>query len=139
MDAIYAEIELLNGDDLVLLRSGHVSKDQLKRMVVTMKVDARTVMPAINECIQEQLKIPVVDRRQVRLASDRSVYCDIVAPLEIRFRNRATTCRAIVLPGDSAPSLGAIAINDMDVLIHPLRQELIVNRDHPYFAVMKMK
>jgi len=27
----------------------------------------------------------------------------------------------------------------MDILIHPLRQELIVNPEHPYFAQMKMK
>jgi len=63
----------------------------------------------------------------------------VVAPVELRFKNRATTCRAIVLPGDSEPLLGAIPMEDMDVLIHPLRQELILNPDHPYFAVMKMK
>jgi len=27
----------------------------------------------------------------------------------------------------------------MDVLIHPLRQELIVNPEHPYYAQLKMK
>jgi hypothetical protein len=27
----------------------------------------------------------------------------------------------------------------MDVLIHPQRQELIVNPDHPYFAQMTLK
>lgn len=48
-------------------------------------------------------------------------------------------CNAMVLPGDAEPLLGAISLEDMDVLIHPLRQELIVNPDHPYFAQMKMK
>jgi hypothetical protein len=45
----------------------------------------------------------------------------------------------MVLQGDSEPLLGAIPLEDMDVLIHPLRQELIVNPDHPYFAQMKLK
>jgi hypothetical protein len=45
----------------------------------------------------------------------------------------------MVLPGDSEPLLGAIPLEDMDVIIHPLRQELIVNPEHPYFAQMKMK
>ena len=46
---------------------------------------------------------------------------------------------AMVLRGDNEPLLGAIPMEDMDVLIHPLRQELIVHPDHPYFAQMKMK
>ena len=45
----------------------------------------------------------------------------------------------MVLPGDNEPLLGAIPLEDMDVLIHPLRQELIVNPEHPYFAQMKLK
>jgi hypothetical protein len=40
----------------------------------------------------------------------------------------------MVLPGDSEGLLGAIPLKDMDVLIQLLRQELIVNPDHPYFC-----
>ena len=65
--------------------------------------------------------------------------CDIVGPVELRFKNRQTTVRAMVLPGDAEVLLGAIPMEDMDVLIHPLRQELIVNPEHPYFAVTKLK
>jgi len=64
---------------------------------------------------------------------------DVVDNVEVRFRNRATTCRAMVLHGNSEPLLGAIPLEDMDVIIHPLLQELIVNPDHPYFAQMKLK
>ncbi len=63
----------------------------------------------------------------------------VVSSVELRFKNRQTTCRAMILPGDSEPLLGAIPLEDMDELIHPLRQELIVNPEHPYFAQMKMK
>jgi hypothetical protein len=45
----------------------------------------------------------------------------------------------MVLPADSEVLLGAIPLEDMDVLIDPLRQQLIVNPEHPYFAQMKMK
>lgn len=45
----------------------------------------------------------------------------------------------MVLPGENEPLLGAIPREDMDVLIHPYRQERIVNPDHPYFAQMKIK
>jgi hypothetical protein len=45
----------------------------------------------------------------------------------------------MVLPGDSEMLLGAIPMEDIDVLIHPLRQELIVNPEHPYITQMKLK
>ena len=64
---------------------------------------------------------------------------DLVGPVELRFENRATTCRALVLPGDSEVLLGAIPLEDLDVVIHPLRQELIVNPDSPDVAITKMK
>lgn len=108
-------------------------------MWVTALVDTGSYMLAINENIQEQLQLPIVEKRMAQLADGSIVTCDVVAPVELRFRNRQTTCGAMVLPGDSEVLLGAIPLEDMDVLIHPLRQELIVNPDHPYFAQMKMK
>ena len=139
MGLIYADIELINGDDLSDARRHRIGEDEVRRMNVSMLVDTGSYMLAINESIQEQLQFPIVEKRKAQLAEGHIVECDVVAPVELRFKNRATTCRAMVLPGDAEPLLGAIPLEDMDVLIHPLRQELIVNPDHPYFAVMKMK
>ena len=139
MGLVHAEIELINGDDLALMRRNIIDIDEVKRMHVTALVDTGSLLLAINENIQEQLQLPVVEKRKAQLANGHIVECDVVAPVEIRFKNRRSSCSAMVLPGDSEPLLGAIPLEDMDVLIHPLRQELIVNPDHPYFAQMKMK
>ena len=139
MGLIYAEIELINGGDIALARHGYIGKDEVKRIRVTALVNTGSYMLAINENIQEQLQLPVVETRKAQLANGDIVQCDVVAPVELRFKNRQTTCRAMVLPADSEVLLGSIPLEDMDVLIHPLRQELIVNPDHPYFAQMKMK
>jgi len=139
MGLVYADIELINGEELGMARRGFIDKDEVKRMWISALVDTGSYMLAINENIQEQLQFPVVEKRKAQLANGHIVEYDVVAPVEIRFKNRQTTCRAMVLPGDSEPLLGAIPLEDMDVLIHPQRQELIVNPDHPYFAQMKMK
>ena len=139
MGLIYADIELINGDDLSDVRRHRLGPEDVKRMHVNMLVNTGSYMLAINENIQEQLQFPIMEKRKAQLANSQIVECDVVGSVELRFKNRATTCRAIVLPGDSEPLLGAIPLEDMDVLIHPLRQELIVNPDHPYFAVTKLK
>jgi clan AA aspartic protease len=139
MRLIYAEIELINGGDLVLAERNVIGEEEVKRMYVTALVDSGALMLCINENIQEQLQFPVDEKRKAETSDGRIVECDVVKNVELRFKNRKTTCRAMVLPGNSEPLLGAIPLEDMDVLIHPQRQELIVNPEHPYFAQMKLK
>ncbi|MDZ7900533.1 MAG: retroviral-like aspartic protease family protein [Arcicella sp.] len=139
MGLVYAEVEIINGGDLEMVRRHLIDQDEVKRMYVTMLVDTGSYMLAINESIQEQLQLPVLEKRKAQLANGTIEEYDVVGPVELRFKNRQTTCRAMVLPGDNECLLGAITLEDMDVLIHPLRQELIVNPDHPYFTQMKMK
>jgi clan AA aspartic protease len=139
MGLVYAEIELINGDDLALVRRKMIGEDEVKRMRINTLVDSGAIMLCINESIQEQLQLPILEKRKLHMANGSIAEYDVVAPVELRFKNRRTICQAIVLPGDSEPLLGAIPLEDMDVLIHPQRQELIVNPDHPYFAQMKIK
>jgi len=139
MGVIYAEIELINGEDLILARRNFIGEDEIKRMYVNMLVDTVSVYMCINENIQEQLKLPVLEQRKGQLANGHIVEYDVVGPVGVRFKNRRCSVNAMVLPGDNEPLLGAIPLEDMDVLIHPYRQELIVNPDHPYFAQMKLK
>lgn len=139
MGLIYADIELINGGDLEMVRRGFMDKDEIKRIHVNILVDSGSYMLAINQHIQEQLQLPVVETKKAQMANGEIILCDVVAPIEIKFQNRRCSCSAIVLPGDAEPLLGVIPMEDMDVVIHPFRQELIVHPDHPFFAQMKMK
>jgi clan AA aspartic protease len=139
MGLVYADIEIINGFDLELSRRHMIGEEEVKRIHVNMLVDTGSIMLAINESIQEQLQFPVVEKRKGQLANEHIIACDVVSGVELRFKNRQTSCRAMVLPGDSEPLLGAIPMEDMDVLVHPQRQELIVHPDHPYFAQMTLK
>lgn len=139
MGLIYAEIELINSTDLGLVNRHLLDKEDVKRIWVSALVDTGSYMLAINENIQEQLDLPVLEKKIGQLADGSRKEYDVVGPVDIRFKNRQTTVRAMVLPGDAECLLGAIPMEDMDVLIHPLRQELIVNPDHPYIAVTSLK
>ncbi len=139
MGLIYAELELINADDLAMVRRNIIDKDEVRHIFVNALVDTGSYMLAINENIQAQLDLPVLEKRKAQLADGSIKECDVVGPIELKFKNRRTLTHAMVLPGDSEVLLGAIPLEDMDVLIDPLRQQLIVNPEHPYFAQMKMK
>lgn len=113
-------------------------------MNVNILVDTGAYNICINESIQEQLDLPFIEKRKAQLANratnrDHIEEYNVVGPIVLKFKNRRTVCNAMVLQGDSEPLLGAIPLEDMDVLVHPARQELIVNPDHPYYAQMKLK
>jgi len=139
MGMVYAEVELINGEDLSDARRFRIGEEEIKRMSVNILVDTGSYMLAINESIQEQLQVPFFEKRTMQLADNRIREYDVVSPIELRFKIRRVVCSAVVLPGDAEPLLGAIPLEEMDVLIHPTRQELIINPDHPYLAQLKLK
>ena len=139
MGLIYAEIELINAGDLALVRKNYLDPKDVKKITINMLVGTGAYNLCINEDIQSQLQLAFVEKRSAYTADNRLIEMDVVGPVFLKFKNRTTSCLAMVLPGDSEPLLGAIPLEDMDVLIHPLRQELIVNPDHPYMAGMTLK
>ena len=139
MGLVYDEIELINAVDLENARRHIISEEEVKRMRLNMLVDCGANMMAINETIQEQLDLPFVEKRKAQMASGAVMEYDVVGPIRAHFANRTAACNAFVLSGDSEPLLGAIPMEEMDVLIHPQRQELIVNPEHPNYAQLKMK
>ncbi|MBP6431426.1 MAG: hypothetical protein KA319_06635 [Ferruginibacter sp.] len=139
MGLVYADIVLTNAIDVALAKRHIIGQEEIKQVSLSMLVDSGAYMMAINDTIQSQLELPFIEKRKVQVADSRVVEYDVVGPVHVKFANRKATCNAFVLPGDSEPLLGAIPMEEMDVLIHPLRQELIVNPLHPNFAVLKMK
>jgi clan AA aspartic protease len=139
MGTVYADIELINADDLALARRSILNKDEVKHMTVSMLVDSGAYMMAINETIQEQLQLPFLEKRKAVMDDGSVVEYDTVGPINVKFKNRTAICNALVLQGDTEPLLGVIPMEEMDVLIHPRNQELIVNPEHPYYAQLKMK
>ena len=139
MGLIYTDIELINAADLVLAKRQIIGEEEVKRMTVKMLVDSGSEYMCINESVQEQLQLEVMEKRKGQLANGDIVEYDVVGPIEVKFKNRRCVVDAMVLPGENEMLLGAIPMEDMDVLIHPHRRELVVNPDHPYFAQMKLK
>ena len=139
MGLVYAEIDLINGGDMYLYRQKLLDEKDVKKVRVKALVDSGAYNLCISETVQTQLDLPFIEKQFVTLADDTLIEVDFVGPVDIRFENRSTTVRALVLPGDSEVLLGAIPMEDMDVLINPREQKLVVNPKHPYVATKHLK
>ena len=139
MGLVYAEIELLNGDDLAFNRRGSLPENEIRRITSHALVDSGALDLVINEEVQQRLNLPVLHQRTVWLADETQRQVDMVGPVEVRFENRSTIVKAVVLPGAEEVLLGAIPLEGLDVFIDPTREKLVVNPKSPNIATSKIK
>jgi clan AA aspartic protease len=102
---------------------------QLKPLEVSALVDAGAMTICIPEHVALQLQLPEVEKREVTTADERSHVVPYVGPIQIRFQNRTCFTGALVL-GESV-LLSAVPMEDMDLVISPSRQTIVVNPASP--------
>ncbi|OIP39015.1 clan AA aspartic protease [Candidatus Desantisbacteria bacterium CG2_30_40_21] len=114
----------------VLLRNPRIS--ELEPVEVEALVDSGAVHLCIPEHIRIQLKLDEIDKKEVTLADGSQKLVPYVGPIELRFKNRIGFAGALVM-GDQA-LLGAIPMEDMDLIIIPKTRTLCVNPNSPNIA-----
>jgi clan AA aspartic protease len=134
MGMVIVKIEIIRAGDFTAYQDGFIKKTDIRSVKVRAIVDSGSYMMAINENIAKQLKLAKIDEKTMALADGELVTLDVVGPIIVKFENRIATCSALVLPGSAEVLLGAIPMEDMDVLIDPKEQKLIVHPDRPYIA-----
>ncbi|MBN2209163.1 MAG: clan AA aspartic protease [Candidatus Coatesbacteria bacterium] len=137
MGLVYAKLKLLNAGDVVLFKRGMLEKDKIRQVEVEALVDSGATDLVVPEHIAAQLVLDLIDSREVELSDGASRTVKKVGPVEIRFENRICVLGAIVLGNEVL--LGSIPMEDMDVLVDPKRERLIVNPDNPYLPKAKVK
>ena len=119
---------LVNGK--VLLKNPWLP--ELAPVDVVALADSGAVHLCIPEHVQIQLKLEAIDNKEVTLADGSKKLVPYVGPIELRFKNRVGFAGALVM-GDQV-LLGAIPMEDMDLVIVPKTRTLDVNPDSPNIA-----
>src|SRR3990172_8924905 len=111
-------------------------KNLRKPGLAPVQVEALADSNALHLCIPEhisiQLQLEESDKKEVTLADGSRKLVSYVGPIEIRFKNRVGFVGALVM-GDQV-LLGAIPMEDMDLLIIPKTRSLDVNPNSPNIA-----
>jgi clan AA aspartic protease len=94
--------------------------------------DSGALHLCIPQHVQLQLKLEAIDSKEVTLADGSKKLVPYVGPLELRFKNRVGFAGALVM-GDQV-LLGAIPMEDMDLIVIPKTRTLDVNPDNPNIA-----
>jgi clan AA aspartic protease len=124
-----------------LVNAKVILKNPRRPDLVPVEVDALADSGAVHLCIpmhiQIQLELEEIDKKEVILADGTRKIVPYVGPVEIRFKNRVGFGGALVM-GDQV-LLGAIAMEDMDLVVIPKTRNLDVNPASPNVAVSVAK
>jgi clan AA aspartic protease len=106
-----------------------------------ISVDALADSGALHLCIPEhiriQLQLDAIDSKAVTLEDGTKKLVPYVGPIELRFKNRIGFVGALVL-GDQV-LVGAIPMEDMDLVVIPRTRAVDVNPDSPNVATSLVK
>jgi len=99
--------------------------------------DTGAVHLCIPEHVQYQLKLDLLEDREITLADGSKRSVPYVGPIQIRFKNRQGFTGALVM-GDQV-LFGVIPMEDMDLVVIPGTRTLAVNPESPNMATSVVK
>lgn len=105
---------------------------ELEPVPVNALVDTDAVHLCIPEHVRIQLKLEAIDQKEVTLADGSRKLVPYVGPIEIKFKNRTGFAGALVM-GDQV-LMGAIPMEDMDLVVIPKTRTVDINPDSPNIA-----
>src|SRR6266403_3853707 len=121
-------MRLVNGN--LVLRNARLP--DLDPVDVEALVDSGATHLCIPEHVQIQLQLDEIDSKEVTLADGSKKLVPYVGPIELHFKNRIGFAGALVM-GDQV-LLGAIPMEDMDLIIIPRTRTIDINPNSPNFA-----
>jgi clan AA aspartic protease len=112
-------------------------RPELAPVKVAALADSGALHLCLPEHVQIQLELEEVDKKEVTLADDGCKLVPYVGPVEIRFGNRVGFVGALVIGNQVL--LGAIPMEDMDLVVVPGTRSLEVNPNSPNIATSIVK
>jgi len=114
-------------------RTALILTNPVKKDLAPIEVQALADTGAMHLCIPEhvaiQLGLTEQEKREVTLADGSKRLIAYVGPIEVRFGNRRCFVGAMVMGDETL--LGAIPMEDLDLVIRPLTHEVTVNPASP--------
>jgi clan AA aspartic protease len=126
MGHVFADIELSNP-----------RLPDLKKVRVRALADTRALMLCIPEHVALQLELEKEAEREVSVADGRKRKVPYVGPVKVAFENRACFVGALVLGGEVL--LGAVPMEDMDLVVSPGRRSITVDPESPNIPHARVK
>jgi predicted aspartyl protease len=130
------EFEIANNDDLVRAKYGDLPPDRVRRRRIPGVVDSGAAKLVLPQVVASALGLPGGGKIKVSYADGRKAQRRQAEGVYVELAGRHGTFTAIVEPRRKTALIGAIVLEDLDLLIDCQHQRLIPrNPDGPLFEI----
>ena len=102
---------------------------ELKGIELNSLVDTGSLMLCIPQSVAIQLELEELDKCPVTIVDGTSHQVPYVGPVRVDFENRFCFVGALIIGDETL--LGAVPMEDMDLVVHPATQKLMPNPLYP--------
>jgi clan AA aspartic protease len=92
---------------------------EIRQMTVEALVDTGAMNLVMGEQTCKRLGLAIVQQSTARLAGGAEEACKVTEPVTICWKDRFSSCHALVLPSSEEILLGCIPLEDMDLKVNP--------------------
>jgi predicted aspartyl protease len=131
------EFEVANYGDITLAQRGMLRADQVRRQTIRGVVDCGASKLVLPQAVVKQLGLPPADKILVRYADGRTARRRGAEGAFVELLGRHGTFTAIIEPKRETALIGAIVLEDLDLLVDCQRQRLVPR--HPHGAVYEIE
>jgi predicted aspartyl protease len=125
MGTVYADLTLRNLEDVTLAKQGFMKPENIRVINVTAIVDNGAYSLMIDEQTEQKLGLGKTGEQRIRIANGERVVCPVTTPVEINWKDRQSVMRVITVPGLPQTLLGLLPLEEMDIIVHPNKHELV--------------
>jgi clan AA aspartic protease len=124
MGIVNAEITLKNAGDVGRADDGVIKEEAIRQRTVNALVDTGAGTLVINGELCRQLGLKIKGLRRAAFANDTRETCKVTEPVYVHWKDRSMSCQALVVEKSGEVLLGSIPLEDMDLMVDPVRREL---------------
>src|SRR5215469_10321452 len=125
MGTVFAELTLRNEWDVGRAAGGFIKPEEIRSVTVTAIVDTGAYSIMLDEETSQKLGLEKTGEQKIRIANGERLPCPVTGPVEINWKDRQSVMRAIAVPNLPQTLLGLLPLEEMDLIVHPSRHELV--------------
>ena len=125
MGTVYETITIKNHYDIRDALHGYIKVEGIRQATVEAAVDTGAITLFIPEELRQQLGLDILDERPAFIANGAVVMVKRTEAVEIHWNDRSMICSPRVIPGGKEILLGVIPLEEMDLIIDPLKEMLV--------------
>jgi len=119
------ELEVANYADLIRAQDGTLSADKIRRRTIRGMVDSGASKLVLPEAVVKALGLPLGDKVKVRYADGRQAQRREAKGVFLKLLGRDGTFTAISEPKRETALIGAIVLEDLDLLVDCTAQQVV--------------